>query len=636
MRDGRIHTLLTDADRLLLAYKIPIIEGALHVYHSALATMPSCLLLEEAALHDGHGIPFLITNRAPGWGVRETILEVHSENGFEFTYSPNGKLIASVSADRDEIQVWDVTTGTALNTISVPSTEKGGEFIRFSSVAFSPNSQWIVSARTDFTVRLWDVVTGSQHRVMSGHTGWVSCLAFSPDGTIIVSCSDDRTLRVWDVCTGTEQRVITGHSARVNSLAFAPNGQTIVSASSDSTLRVWDALTGTQLRVIEGDNKGFYDVAFSPDGATIASGSSDGTLQLWSATTNMQQHTLVHTVHTNCAYSLSFSPDSRSIVSCEVSSEVRIWDVTTGIEKCRLREGAMAVAYSPDGKSIAMALCKGTIRIWDTNTSVAAPPISEGHQTKISSVTFSSDGLLVASGSYDQTVRIWDAVTGTERHVMEVGSSVWSVAFSPDNRTVACGQLGGTVQLWDVPSGSKQYSMTSQHTQDVYSVAFSSDGKSLVSYSPSDGMARAWDVASGAEQHILTHPVDPVAHESGGIPLMPVAFSPDGKTITLLDGSVVIGYWDLTIGQPKYTESTSPYEQTPAVYPFHGPEQHHFGEVENRDWILHCNGQKEPKRVCWLPPERRGEFAYSGTKVCVGEQDGMIMILDFSPVDLPQ
>jgi hypothetical protein len=70
MRDGRTHSLLTDVERLLLAYRIPIIQGALHVYYSALATMPSCLLLDETILHDGYGIPLLVTKRVPGWGVR--------------------------------------------------------------------------------------------------------------------------------------------------------------------------------------------------------------------------------------------------------------------------------------------------------------------------------------------------------------------------------------------------------------------------------------------------------------------------------------------------------------------------------------------------------------------------------------
>jgi WD40 repeat protein len=354
MGEGRIHTLLTDLERLLLVYRVPIIQGALHVYWSALVTMPSCLLLAETAPYDGHGIPLMVTKRAPGWGLREKILEVLG-NVTHIAYSPNGNLIASVGGSVS-VQVWDVATGTTLHRMSIPDTEAANKSWECTtiSVAFSPNSQWIVSGGRDCTVRLWNVVTGSQHHVMTGHTGPISCVAFSPNGTAIVSGSYDGTLRLWDRDTSTERLVFVGHTKSVNSLVFEPNhGHYVVSASSDGTLRVWDTLTGTELRVIGGDGGDLYCVAFSPDGSTIASGSSIGTLQLWCATTSTRKLALKVLIDSD--RSLAFSPDSRSIVSCDGNGLAQIWDVTTGIEKRRLTENVHTVAYSPDGKSISFS-----------------------------------------------------------------------------------------------------------------------------------------------------------------------------------------------------------------------------------------------------------------------------------------
>jgi WD40 repeat protein len=587
--------------------------------------MPSCLLLEETALHDGYGIPVLVTKRAPGWGVRETILEAESVTVC-IAYASHGKLIASISY-RPVIRVWDVATGTSIHMMSVPDAEvDAGSY--FTSIAFSPNSQWIASASTDRTVRLWDVVTGSQRHVMRGHTNSVNCVAFSPDGTVIVSGSYDDTLRIWDVGTGTERRAMMGHTAAVTSLAFAPDGQAVISASRDGTLRLWEVLTGTELRVIEGDGGILYCVAFSSDGSTIASGSY-GNLQLWSTTNGTRQHAL--NGHFDDVRSLAVSPDGRSILSCDGIGLARIWDVTTGIEKTRLREDVTVVTYSPDGKSIAMGLGNGTIRIRDANISAsdAAHLIPEDHHSRgsINSVTFSPDGVLVAFSSADQTIRIWDATTLTERLVMEAGDTIYSLTFSPDNRTIACGQSNGAVQLREVTSGQKKCYMMGRHGIEVDSVAFSPNGKLIVSYSSSNGIAQVWDVATGVEQHRLTYTGTLYRDDR-------IMFSADGKTAILLDGFVARGFWDLTLTQPEYVESTSPHEQMPD---FHGSKQHHFGGAYSA-WIWHFIGEEEQDALCWLPQGRRavGGFAYSGTRVCVGGEDGTLTILDFSHVDIVQ
>jgi WD40 repeat protein len=67
------------------------------------------------------------------------------------------------------------------------------------SVAFSPDSQRIVSGSADHTMRLWDAMTGKlMGTLMEGHEKAVLSVAFSPDGQRIVSGSEDRTVRVWE------------------------------------------------------------------------------------------------------------------------------------------------------------------------------------------------------------------------------------------------------------------------------------------------------------------------------------------------------------------------------------------------------------------------------------------------------
>ncbi len=83
------------------------------------------------------------------------------------------------------------------------------------------------------------------------------------------------------------------------------------------------------------------------------------------------------------------------------------------------------------------------------------------------------------SRSYDRTVRLWDAATGAALQTLE-GHTDWvtSVAFSPDGKQVVSGSGDGTVRLWDAATGALLQALEG-HTSSVTSVAFSPGGKLL-------------------------------------------------------------------------------------------------------------------------------------------------------------
>src|SRR4029077_520177 len=59
----------------------------------------------------------------------------------------------------------------------------------------------------------------------SGHTSAVTAAALSPDHRWAATGGEDKTIRIWELATASEQRVLNGHNDRVTSLAFSPDGQ---------------------------------------------------------------------------------------------------------------------------------------------------------------------------------------------------------------------------------------------------------------------------------------------------------------------------------------------------------------------------------------------------------------------------
>jgi WD40 repeat protein len=107
--------------------------------------------------------------------------------------------------------------------------------------------------------------------------------------------------------------------------------------------------------------------------------------------------------------------------------------------------------------------------------------------------------------------------------VSEHSSDVMSVAFSPDGKSILTGSQDSTARLWDLQGNL--LGVFKGHETGVTSVSFSPDGKSILT-GAEDKTARLWDLSGNLFQEFKGHQ---------GI-ILSVTFSPDGKNI--LTGSM--------------------------------------------------------------------------------------------------
>src|SRR5207253_1269166 len=81
-----------------------------------------------------------------------------------------------------------------------------------SSLAFTPDGKLLASASADKTVKLWAIPDGRELATLQGHEDYVSSVAMSPDGKVMATGSFDKSAKLWDLATAKGIASLRGHS----------------------------------------------------------------------------------------------------------------------------------------------------------------------------------------------------------------------------------------------------------------------------------------------------------------------------------------------------------------------------------------------------------------------------------------
>jgi WD40 repeat protein len=210
------------------------------------------------------------------------VFEDHTDWVWSVAFSPDGSTLASGSDD-GSVRLWNASEGTCIRTL------RDIRMLGVWSVAWSPiDGATIVAAGRCGQIYLWDISneenTIRAKVIIKGHEDAVSTIAYSPDGQYLASGSHDKTVKLWNVSDLSCKTVFTGHTSHVRSVCCSPSGKILASGSFDFSVRLWsvECTGGSCLQTLPGHKDRMVTaVSFSSDERTLASGGMNGSVYLY-------------------------------------------------------------------------------------------------------------------------------------------------------------------------------------------------------------------------------------------------------------------------------------------------------------------------------------------------------------------
>lgn len=481
---------------------------------------------------------------APAHGRPELVLQTGvTVPAANVVFSPDGRLLASMSFYGGSIELWETASGRELYTINLGERSAITSAMN-SAFGFTPDGSSLVSVSAG-TIKLWDARTGKLQKTHAVGAGRDFGMAFlSSDASRAVTLSESRKhVNVWDTSSGQAvKNQSLGEDQYVDAVALSADGRLLATseeqrdkADIERVIVIRDVATFRQLQSIKLKQTGKTRVGetvqpvrslrFAPDGKMIGMAFRD---VLFAYSANMNSMGVSNGI------------------------EIRWWDAGTGSEARSVNVAAggsstgdmmfaeHTFAWSPDGKVVATTTFGDDVKLFDATSGAGIVSI-RAHSGSPVALAFAADSTQLATTGTDRTIKIWDvknASQGGAQLVTTFGGSalpISSASFSGDGRTIST-SAASAVNIWDLPSGSSARSIELtprivRNVADAVEIQHSSQlsaGGQYAYAKTSDGGLKVWEARTGREVKALAN--------QPGLKIGYAELSRDGKLLVVPEG----------------------------------------------------------------------------------------------------
>ena len=109
-----------------------------------------------------------------------------------------GNLTVWASSSKEEIKIWEPTTGSLINFFSFK--EHPEEFDFLTGLVFTPDGKKVISSHSDNSVKIFDLIDSSCKELNQKNNSRINASTFNAARTLRLSCSPDKnTVSVWNM-----------------------------------------------------------------------------------------------------------------------------------------------------------------------------------------------------------------------------------------------------------------------------------------------------------------------------------------------------------------------------------------------------------------------------------------------------
>jgi WD40 repeat protein len=505
-----------------------------------------CYSLDGKYLACAEGPNFAVIDRVTG----ETVIQEDTKaqiNGLSFTSDSSRLMVASLKPSLkvwslpkreveatwnydDHFSVWGPAVSPKGTLVAVGHTDvmvidpfSGKEIARlhgddpqdlFLFLAFSPDGQRLIAGSQEGPVYVWNTSDWSRRAKLTSDARVLRGMDVSPDGKRVAL--GDVGHRIWVFSLETNELLFeekAAHDGMVEAVHFSPNGELLATSSGGLDTHVWDTETWQHMRRF---NYSGSALAFFEDSQSLVS-SWYGNPRVRILNVSSGEDRTALEGNGESVMAMQLSADRSHLAILRIQRKPQKWRISRyrfpSFEPAGELETetyqSMALAISSEGRYVATSGMVGVGRaaeaavfLWDMDSQTLVATLL-GHEHYAEALSFSHDDRQLITGSLDRTIRVWELVSRQTIHVLEGHKrAVAALALSPDSRVLA--SAGGhksfpieiddphKIRFWDLATG-KQITTLSGHQEDVKALAFSPDGKTLVS-GLRDTTAIVWDV----------------------------------------------------------------------------------------------------------------------------------------------